>query len=203
MQTRLSLIPSDHGRTLSWDEFSTADSKEGFRYELIHGRLAVSPLPNLPHDVFQEWLRDALRDYSRAHPEVLKNVRGPARVFLPEAKEGITAPEPDIACYAEFAEDPFSPDNDWRDYSPLLVAEVLSEDTADKDLTRNRQLYLQVPSIQEYWILDPRTGVAGLSLIVFRRRGTRWAPRRTIHAGASYSTPLLPGFSLTLNPHIK
>ena len=109
------------------------------------------------------------------------------------------APEPDVACYVEFAER-FAADADWRDYSPILVVEVISADTADKDLVRNRRLYLQVPSIQEYWILDPREGIAGLTMLVYRRRGRRWAARITVEPGATYTTPMLPGFSIVLNP---
>jgi Uma2 family endonuclease len=82
--------------------------------------------------------------------------------------------------------------------SPVLVVEVLSVDTADKDLERNRRLYAQVPSIQEYWILDTREGSANLTLYVYRRRGRRWTRPRTVLQGATYTTPLLPGFSLVM-----
>jgi Uma2 family endonuclease len=37
----------------------------------------------------------------------------------------------------------------------VLVGEVVWEDDPDKDLVRNVELYLQVPSIREYWVLDP------------------------------------------------
>ncbi len=77
--------------------------------------------------------------------------------------------------------------------------EVLSEDNADKDLTRNLQLYLQVPSIREYWIVDPLQDADNPSLTVYRRRGSRWQRPLSIAPGAAYSTPLLPGFVLRLS----
>ena len=203
MQTRLYLTAGDHGRTLSWEEFAGAEYLEGFRYEIIEGRLFVSSAPNPTHDYYEKRLFLALLAYAGEHPEVLQHVTDKARVFLPEQSEGLTAPEPDIACFAEFAADPPARGLSWRDFSPVLVVEVISPDTADKDLSRNRRLYLQVASIQEYWILDPRQGVEGLSLIVYRRRGDRWAPRRVIPAGGTYATPLLPGFSLVLDPDAK
>ena len=89
----------------------------------------------------------------------------------------------------------------WRDVSPLLVAEILSDDTANKDLVRNRDLYLQVPSIREYWIIDPRQGTRQTILLVYRRRGRGWARVRTVVPGGTYTTPLLPGFSLVVTPH--
>ena len=200
MRTKIYLTPADHGRPLSWEEFASADAEEGYRYEMIEGRVFVSPTPNMPHNSYEKWLETLLSAYALEHPEVLQYVTRPARVFLPDRAEGITAPEPDVACYAEYASNPFASDADWRDYSPILVVEVISADTADKDLVRNRRLYLQVPSIQEYWILDPREGVEGLTMLVYRRRGRRWEACRTVAAGETYTTPMLPGFALVLDP---
>ena len=199
MQTRLYLTHEDHGRELSWDEFIGADFEEGYRYEMIEGRIEVSPAASSEHEDCIEWLKELLRVYARERPDIIESIRGAARIFLPERMEGITAPEPDIACYAEYAER-FARNVDYRDYSPILVVEVISPDTADKDLVRNRRLYLQVPSIQEYWILDPREGVAGLTMLVYRRRGRRWAARLTVRPGETYTTPILPEFSLVLDP---
>ena len=202
MHTRLYLTPTDHGRALSWDDFIGADFEEGYRYEMIEGRVFVSPAPNISHEDYVDWLKDLLLAYAQERSDIITRVRGPARVFLPDSEEGITAPEPDVSCYLEFAER-FAPDADWRDYSPILVVEVISPETADKDLVRNRRLYLQVPSIREYWILDPREGVAGLTMLVYRRRGRRWAACQVIGPGETYTTPMLPGFSLVLDPHAE
>ena len=203
MHTRLYLTHEDHGRALSWDEFIGADFEEGYRYEMIEGRVFVSPPPNSLHEDCVEWLKRLLDAYAAGRPDVLRSIRTRACVFLPDAAvEEVSAPEPDLACYAEFAAR-FGPPVDWRDYSPILVVEVISPDTADKDLVRNRRLYLQVPSIQEYWILDPREGVEGLTMLVYRRRGRRWAACQTIAPGATYTTPMLPGFSRVLDPHAK
>ena len=200
MQTRLYLTHEDHGRALSWDEYVSADAQEGYRYELIEGRVIVSPPPNPFHEDCVKWLEKLLDAYAEARPDVLRSNRTRSCVILPDAAvDEVSAPEPDLACYAEFAAR-FAPAVDWRDYSPVLVIEVISPDTAGKDLVRNRRLYLQVPSIREYWILDPREGVEGLTLLVYRRRGRRWEACRTVAAGATYTTPLLPGFSLLLDP---
>ena len=116
--------------------------------------------------------------------------------------EGITGPRAGFgsAPYAEYAGTIHAEHAAHGDYSPILVVEVISADTADKDLAGNRRLYLQVPSIREYWILDPREGVEGLALLVYRRQGRRRQACRTLAAGATYTTPLLPGFSLLLDP---
>jgi Uma2 family endonuclease len=199
MPARLSLTPADHGRTLTWEEFEHADYQGGFGYEIIHGRLYVTPAPNFSHEVVRDWLIEHLRDYARQRPDIIRRAMAPARVFLPDTTEGVTAPEPDIACYATLPEGVPLTSIKWQDISPILVAEVLSEGQEDKDLDRNRRLYAQVPSIREYWVIDNRPGPDRPSLIVFRRKGQRWGPRITIPAGGTYDTGLLPGFSLTLD----
>jgi Uma2 family endonuclease len=197
MTTQIYLTPKDRGRALSLEEFEHADGQEGYHYELIDGKLEVSPLPDLPHDFIRKWLERRLDDYSDQHPEVLGHVQAPARVFVP-GRPAATAPEPDLAGYQDFPEAPAVEELNWQDFSPILVAEILSEDTADKDLVRNLDLYLQVPSIREYWILDPRTDANHPGLTVYRRRGQRWQRPIEISGGDTYTTRLLPGFQLTL-----
>jgi Uma2 family endonuclease len=199
MQTKIYLTPADHGRALSWDEFESADAEAGFRYEMIEGKVFVSPSPNMPHEDLKEWLASALRAYALERPEILRRISGGSRVFLAERSDGVTAPAPDLACYSEYPSDLPKKQRNWRNVSPFLVVEILSEDNQEKDLERNRRLYSEVESIQEYWILDPLEDADRPSLIVYRRRAKRWAPRRVIASGGTYTTPILPGFSLILD----
>ena len=201
MQTRLYLTHADHGRELSWDEFASANAEEGYRYEMIEGRIEVSPVPNLPHDIVMTRILAALLAYSTQHKDLLPYVSARGCVFLPDPPRGITAPEPDIAGYTEFfPEGTPVVEQDWRNISPAIVVEILSEGTEDKDLERNRRLYLQVPSIREYWIVDPRATANEPMMVVYPRRGRRWAARRIVLAGETCTTPILPGFSLVLDP---
>lgn len=198
MATQLYLTPKDQGRALSLEEFEHADSQEGYHYELIDGKLEVSPIPDLPHDDLLDWLRDSLRDYTRRYPEVINHIKGPARVFVP-GRRPTTAPEPDIAAYRAFPLHLPLRQRRWRNVSPILVAEIISADNARKDLVRNRDLYLQVPSIREYWILDPRIDADRPSMLVYRRRGQRWQLPIEIASGDTYTTRLLPSFRLILD----
>jgi Uma2 family endonuclease len=199
MPTLVHLTPRDHGRPLTREEFEHSSSQEGYRYELIDGRLEVSPLPDLPHDDLCYLLAEKLREYARRHPEVINRVQAPARVFVP-GRRRTTSLEPDVAAYASFPAHLPRAQLRWQDISPLLVIEVLSAATADKDLDRNRDLYLQVPSIREYWIVDPRISADLPSLIVHRRRGQRWQNPIDVAAGDTYTTRLLPDFALNLDP---
>jgi Uma2 family endonuclease len=84
----------------------------------------------------------------------------------------------------------------------VLVVEIISENTASKDLERNVTLYLQVKSLREYWIIDPRHESHDRpSMRVYRRRGQRWQKPIEVPAGGTYSTRLLPGFTLVLDRH--
>jgi Uma2 family endonuclease len=197
MTTQLYLTPKDQGRELSLEEFESAGALEGYHYELIDGKLQVSPLPNLSHDFIRKWLERRLDDYSDHHPEIIDHVQAPARVFVAD-RPGTTTPEPDVAAYRDFPSDPSVDELDWRDFSPILVAEILSADTAGKDLIRNLDLYLQVPSIREYWVLDPRRNGNQPALTVHRRRGRRWQQPIEVAGGGTYTTRLLPAFELVL-----
>jgi Uma2 family endonuclease len=78
-------------------------------------------------------------------------------------------------------------------------AEILSDSTAEKDLDRNIQLYLRVPSIREYWIVDTRQDYDRPTLLVYRRRGERWQKPIHVAPGSVYTTKLLPDFRLPLD----
>ncbi len=201
MKTMLHLTPQDHGRRLTLEELESASAQKGYRYELIRGRLDVSPLPNFPHDQLRKWLERCLERYVEQHPEVINLITGPARVFLPEQDE-MTAPEPDLVAYRDFPHNLPLRERRWQDFSPVLVVEIISEDTAEKDLVRNLDLYLQVPSIREYWILDPRPNADEPALTVHRRRGQRWQRPIDVPYRGTYTSRLLPDFALVVDPWV-
>ena len=200
MATALVLTPADHGRPMTREDFEAARGQEGYCYELIDGKVYVSPAPDLPHDSILDWLLDVLKDYSRAHPEILNYVSPKARVYVP-GQEETTSPEPDLAAYRDFPRHLPIRERSWRNISPILVAEIVSEDNPAKDLERNVELYVQVPSIREYWILDPRADADQPTFTVYRRRGRRWQNPITVGPGETYTTRLLPGLELPVDPH--
>jgi|SRR5579884_1247255 len=197
MKAALRLGPADHGRPLSYEEFQAADYVEGYHYEIIDGKLYVSAMPNPPQGMVEKWLLRKLDRYSEEHPDVINFVHNKTAVFLPERRE-VTAPEPDIAAYRDFPVDAEPEDIRWQEATPILVVEVVSPDDPNKDYERNRDLYLEVPSIREYWILDPRGHARQPSMRVHRRHGRRWRIR-DLNGGELYTTSLLPGLELRLD----
>jgi len=198
MSTVLKIGPEDHDRPMTLEELQSGDYEEGFHYEIIDGRLYVSPKANFPQFDLERWLFLTLTSYSLKHPEVINYTAFGARVFVPD-RPGITVPEPDFSAYRDFPRHLPSEEVRWEEVSPILVAEVLSADDPDKDLVRNVHLYFQVPSIKEYWILDNRVHPGQPTLQVRRRRGKRWVILDFAY-GETYTTRLLPGFELIIDP---
>ncbi len=199
MSTALKKLgPADHGRPMTWEEFMAGDYVEGYHYELIDGKLYVSPEANMPEYRVEDWIHFKLKLYAHYHREVINFVANKARVFVPSRRR-VTAPEPDVAAYRDFPLDRPLDSVRWQDVSPLLVVEVLSPESPDKDLVRNVELYLQVPSIREYWLFDTRDNPERLRLQVRRRHGGRWRLSE-FGPGDSYTTRLLPDFTLIVDP---
>jgi Uma2 family endonuclease len=197
MPTMLRLGRADHGRPMTLDEFLTADYEGGYKYELIDGKLYVSPAANFPENAVQEWLNFKLKLFSRVNPEVPNYVSSGARVFIP-GRGSFTAPEPNVAAYRDFPTHLRPRQIRWQDVSPFLVAEVLSAEDPDKDFVRNARLFLRMQSIKEYWVFDTREDEVCPWLTVHRRYGRRWRIIE-VEPGSTYTTRLLPGFTLTLN----
>ncbi len=168
---RLRLTPAWAGRDVSLEEFETAKLKEGWRYELIDGRIEVLPNPDPPHDVVLEWINDRLRAYRDAHRATINYVTSGSRVFIPVRGEA-TCPQPDLAAYRDFPTRWPRQLQRWQDAQPVLVIEIISERYHKKDLVRNVALYKEAPSVKEYWVLDPRDG-GHPTLLVYRKRGDR------------------------------
>jgi Uma2 family endonuclease len=198
MSIGLRLGLADHGHPVTLDDFEAAEFEEGYKYELIDGRLYVTPAPNMPEDRNVMWLLENLIAYKARHPRAINYLSQKARVFVP-GRPAVTCPEPDISAYRGIPlRAPFE-EVDWESVSPIIVIEVLFDADPHKDLVRNVDLYLQVPSIREYWILDARYTPSRPTLIVHRRRGRKWVVREHMF-GETYTTRLLPGFSLKIDP---
>ena len=189
----LELGPEDDGRPMTHDQFLRADPQDGYRYELVGGRLAVTPAPNLPHWRIQIYLQELLTEYRRANPDRIAALGSDARVLL-RAMGGPCDVEPDLAVFSTLPEDSNAT---WAEMAPFLVVEVLSQGTRRKDLVRNRELYWRVASIEEYWIVDPHPDPYQPSLIALRRGPDSWLETGA-GPGEVYRTDLLPGLVVDL-----
>jgi Uma2 family endonuclease len=198
----LRLTPAWAGRDVSLEEFERASGKEGWQYELIDGRIEVFPTPELPHDMVLQWIYSRLIVYRNAHREVIHYISTHSQVYIPNRREA-TCLQPALTAYRDDPSRWPLPMRRWRNMNPILVAEVLSERYHKKDLVRNVALSQEAPSVREYWILDPREDTDDPSLRVYRKRGSGYwhRPIEAPFAG-TYKTPLLPGFTLIVDPSV-
>jgi Uma2 family endonuclease len=200
MKTTIARIgPRDHGRAITDQDLRSADLAGGYKYEIIEGRLYVSYQPDAPTDWIEKWLYSKVLLYAVSHVRVINYLTDKARIFIPGIAE-TTIPEPDFAAYNDFPIDLPIDDMCWEDTSPFLVGEVISSSDPDKELIRNVKLYLQIPTIKEYWILDPRGDAEHPRLLVYRKRGRRWQSVIEVGYGETYTTKILPGFQLLIDP---
>jgi Uma2 family endonuclease len=176
---------------MTLDEFDGADFELGYRYELIHGVLVVTPSPLEEEREANEVLGYWLRYYKDFNPQ------GSALdLTLPEHNLRMRTHNRrcDRAIWAGLGR---RPQTRWpvaRRDTPAIVVEFPSSRPADqrRDYEEKRIEYRDY-GVREYWIIDRfrRT------MTIFFWRGRRWT-KRTIAAGEVYQTPLLPGFELPL-----
>lgn len=185
------LGPLDAGLPLTLDEFDAAEFEEGYRYELVHGVLIVTPPALEEERDANEDLGHSLRNYQDSHP------KGKALdLTLPEQNIRTKTQNRrcDRAIWAGLGRRPRTRGPVRARDVPSILAEFPSSRPADqrRDYEEKRIEYRDL-GVEEYWIIDrfKRT------MTVYSWRGQRWIKRK-IAEGTLYRTPLLPGFELDL-----
>ncbi len=181
--------PANAGQPMGLDEFTRVEGEPGHFYELAKGVIVVVDVPRFGHGRIVDVLNDELRVYRVAHPGLIQYLAGGADACLRLA--GMESERhPDISIYLT---PPPEPDSPWDRWTPSIVVEVVSKSSTHRDYVEKREEYLAA-GITEYWIIDPAKG----RMLVLRRRGDVWT-EQTIAPGGSYSTGLLPGFTLDVS----
>jgi Uma2 family endonuclease len=127
------------------ERFTIADldrmPDDGHRYELLDGTLIVSPAPGLPHQRVAIVLAMLLEQACPGDLVVFPNVN----VRLDAA----TALEPDVVVAR-----PSDPRAARLVGAPLLAAEIVSPDSALRDLNLKKAAYERY-GVPCYWVIDP------------------------------------------------
>ena len=129
---------------------------DGNRYELVRGALFVTPAPSYRHQRLASVLGALLQPYVVAH--ALGEVSHPRSVIRIGAD---TEVEPDLMVRPV----PHPLPDRWEDAPlPLLVVEIISATTRQRDRVDKRAAYIDA-GIPEYWIVDGE----GRSIRIVRR----------------------------------
>ena len=185
------LGPPDAGMPMTLDEFEAADFELGYRYELIHGILVVTPPPLEEERDSNEELGHWLRLFQETH-------RGGKALdlTLPEQnlRTGGHNRRCDRAIWAGLGRGPRTRGPVARRDVPRIVVEFPSRRPADQRRDYEvKQIEYRDLGVKEYWIIDRFRR----SMTVYSWRGGKWA-KRTLRESATYTTPILPGFKLDL-----
>lgn len=144
-------------------------------YELIDGRVVMTPPASWPHGRIGSKLNQLLAEHVERHKLgiVLDSSTG---YDLPS---GDTV-EPDVsfASTERLAAGPRPVPGQFLAIVPALVVEILSQATSRRDRTEKKAVY-ERNGIGEYWIVDPVKET--VTVLVLRRQ--RYGPARPVSAG--------------------
>lgn len=159
------------------------------RWELIAGEaFAMSPAPRKQHQRLTLKLAKDIDSFLEGKP--CEAYIAPFDVFLTdESDEADTVVQPDVLVVC----DPDKVQDDGVHGAPDLVAEVLSDSTAFKDLTQKKAAYERA-GVKEYWVLNPES----CSILLFVLENGRYKPAREILKGSPAESSVLSGFVFQL-----
>lgn len=120
---------------------------EGAPYQLINGKLVMSPSPTPTHQRILRSLSFTLHLFVEEH-DLGEILFAPMDVYLSD----IDTPQPDILFIAKARLDIIG--EKYVKGAPDLVVEILSPSTAYYDLKKKKRLY-ETSGVKEYWIVDP------------------------------------------------
>jgi Uma2 family endonuclease len=158
-------------------------------YELIHGRIVMTPPAGFGHGSVGSWLTYMLWQHVE-HRDLGLVLDASTGYDLPS---GDTL-EPDVSFVskARLAAAPKVAPERFARVVPDLVVEILSPSTARRDRTVKKDIYA-ANGVREYWIVDQRRR----SVIVFRRGDGGFDGSRVVAAGPLPSE-VLPDLALTV-----
>jgi Uma2 family endonuclease len=177
----------DRIRKLTYDDYVLIP-EDGQRHEIIDGEHYVSPAPTMSHQRVLSRLARRLG--------VFVEEKGLGEVFFAPCDilfSRYDVVQPDLLYISNERAGIVTEKNVQG--SPDLIVEVLSPRTRDRDEGIKLDLY-ERSGVLEYWILDPVLKKAQ----IYRRTGDRLqiVANLSSEAGATLSTPLLPGFVLKI-----
>jgi Uma2 family endonuclease len=177
--------PDSAGTLMAPREFDRAEFVEGWRYELLHGVLIVTPPPLEEERDPNGELCYRLRVYRDTHPQ------GGAldgTLYEQTVKTRNNRRRADRVIWAGLGRPPRRAD------VPTIVIEFVSEGKRDRerDYEEKRDEYIAI-GVREYWIIDRFK-----RLMTVYSPGDKKARKRVIREHQTYTTNLLPGFELPL-----
>jgi len=163
------------------------------RLELIKGKIfKMTPAPSSTHQRQSGRLYNKLFNY--LHNKPCEVFYAPYDVRLPRLsgndKEIITVLQPDICVIC----DPQKIDEKGCIGAPDIVVEILSPGNNKKELKNKYEVY-EESGVLEYWVIHPQEK----TFLKYVLTDGLFQPSRLLTMGDDVTTPVLPGFVLSLD----
>ena len=174
-----------------WDWLETVPSSDVHRYELLGGRIVMTPPAGWGHGYVESNLQRLIAPH--VHAARLGRTLGSSAGY--DLPTGDTL-EPDFSFISNerWGAGPKvrSDGKGFLATVPDLVLEILSPSTATRDRTEKKDAYA-ASGIDEYWIVDP----AKRRVMVFSRAAATFGSSETFSAGA-ITSHVLPALRITV-----
>jgi Uma2 family endonuclease len=159
-------------------------------YELLHGRIVMTPPAGYPHGEVESNLQEAVRRAVRA--AAWGRVFGSSQGF--ELPSGDTV-EPDLSIVssARWAAGPAPVVGKFLRVVPDIVFEILSGATASRDRGEKKAIY-EASGVREYWLVDARAR----EITVFALEAGRFGPERVFVDSETALSAVLPGLTVSV-----
>ena len=141
-----------------------ADLDQG-RYEYLDGRVWLLAGATPEHNLVKDGIQGEI--YAELRPRGCRSFTSDQRVKISETR--YVYPDVVVLCGTPQYTDESPPSLT----NPGLLVEVTSESTSDRDHQDKLEAYLNLDSLQEYWIASPSTPI----VTQYVRRGDEWVVR--------------------------
>jgi len=173
-------------KLLTYDDYRNLPN-DGNQYQLIKGRLIMSPSPTYFHQIISGNLFRILDPYVYDN-KLGKILYAPFDVVL-SMRDVV---QPDLMYISGRRTDIIAENNVVE--APDLVIEILSEATKTTDRISKKTLYEQ-NGVREYWVIDPQKETIDQLIL---RKGT-FELAGTSDSSQSLTSPALGGFTLPVD----
>jgi Uma2 family endonuclease len=163
------------------------------RLELIKGKIfKMSPAPGSLHQIISSAVSNELYNYLKGKPCRVFSAPFDVRLIRRSIndKDIITVVQPDISVIC----DPTKIDDKGCVGAPDIVVEILSPGNNKKELQNKFEVYEEA-GVLEYWIIHPLEK----TFLKYELIEGSFRASRLLTLGDDVTTPILPGFSLSLD----
>lgn len=170
-------------RPVTVEEFLAFEGEGDTRYELVGGEIVAMAAPSETHGTITGNVWGVIDAGLRDRPPCRAVIGGGVAI---DEQNWV---QPDVVATCA------PPEARRHVAEPVLVVEVLSESTHDRDLGSKLQRYIALPSVREVWLIDS----AVRWVQIWRRSGEAWIVTLPLSGSASFRSEVLGGAEIGLD----